>query len=110
MANPIEIKITAEKDDAGKATGTFTLKVNGAEITAVTDDTDEANKFTTTLSKKEDGDKVTSTGLANIAVENHRGFSLPSTGGMGIALFLLIGAAGIIVLSIAMTRKPKKQK
>ena len=97
LANPIKVEITAAKDstDATKLTGGFTLKVDGTEVTAT------EGTFVSQLS--------TTAGIATIAVENHKGFSLPSTGGMGVTLFLIVGAAGIIGLSIAMTRKPKNR-
>ena len=49
-------------------------------------------------------------GIAIVAVENQEGFKLPSTGGMGIGLFLLVGAAGITLLLISMKRKLKEQE
>ena len=48
-------------------------------------------------------------GTANIAVENHKGFTLPSTGGMGITVFLAIGGIGILGISIVMLKKSRKQ-
>lgn len=80
----------------GKLDGTFTLKVNGEEVTVTT------GTYVARLDQ--------ATGTAIIAVENHPGFNLPATGGMGITLFLMIGAAGIIVLSVAMTKKTKKSE
>jgi len=41
-------------------------------------------------------------------VENHKGFTLPATGGTGIALFLLIGAAGIFTVSAVLVKKSRK--
>lgn len=96
LASPIMVEITAEKDTAGALTGAFTLKVDGKDVNVTEGD------FVTQLSAAD--------GIATVAVENHKGFSLPSTGGMGVTLFLIVGAAGIIGLSVAMTRKPKKQK
>ena len=94
LANPIKVEITADKDVNGLATGTFTLKVNGEVI----DET--SGEYTTQLN--------TTAGTATIAVENHKGFSLPATGGMGIVIFLVVGVAGIIAVSILMTRKTKE--
>lgn len=70
------------------------LKVNGEEIK------ETSGEYTTKLN--------TTAGTATIAVENHKGFSLPATGGMGIVLFLVIGVAGIIAVSILMTRRTKE--
>ena len=90
LADPIKVKITAT--DA--ADGTFTLEVNDQGVDATTGTyksrIDEAN------------------GTAIIAVENHKGFTLPTTGGMGIALFVIIGIAGIAAVSIVITKKTKK--
>lgn len=95
LANPIKVEITATKDAQGVATGAFTLKVDGTSI--------EASASGDYVTKLDQG-----TGIASVAVENHKGFTLPTTGGMGIAIFLIIGAAGIIVISIAMSKKSKK--
>ena len=93
LANPIKVKIEAVETD-GLATGQFKLYVNDEEVSVTTGDynakIDVAN------------------GLSTVAVENHKGFSLPATGGMGIVLFLVIGVAGIIAVSILMTRKTKE--
>ncbi|WP_159431624.1 SpaH/EbpB family LPXTG-anchored major pilin [Clostridium sp. Marseille-P3244] len=90
LADPIKVKITAT--DA--ADGTFTLEVNGQEV----------DETTGTYVSRID----TENGTAIIAVENHKGFTLPTTGGMGIALFVIIGIAGIAAVSIVITKKTKK--
>lgn len=92
LANPIKVEIIANEFD-GVATGTFTLKVDGKNINATSGD------YVAHLDQ--------ATGTAVVAVENHKGFSLPATGGMGIALFLIIGAAGIAVVSVIITKKTK---
>ena len=93
LANPIKIEITA--DEIGNlASGTFTLKVNDKEITA------SEGRFVTRFD--------VATGVSTVAVENQRGFFLPATGGMGIALFLGIGAAGMMMLTIVVVIKAKK--
>lgn len=94
LVNPIKIEIAAGESE-GKASGAFTLKVDGKPVDATTGD------FTTQISQ--------SAGVSTIAVENHAGFSLPATGGMGIAIFLLIGAAGIITISVVMMKKTGKK-
>ena len=95
LANPIKVEIIADVNAEGKATGTFTLKVDGNDITA------EDGVFTTQLDKEN--------GTAIIAVENQKGFTLPSTGGMGITIFLTIGGLGILGISVVMMKKSKKQ-
>lgn len=93
LANPIKIEIIADEAE-GQATGTFTLKVDGKEVTTVNGEY---------ISKID-----VENGIATIAVENHKGFSLPATGGMGVALFFIIGAAGVVTVSVVVTKKMKK--
>lgn len=93
LANPIKVEIIAGKDTEGNATGKFTLKINDKEVTEGID---------AYISHK-----VENTGLSYVAVENHKGFNIPMTGGMGIALFLAVGAAGIVVISVLLVKKNK---
>lgn len=93
LANPIKVEIIAEKGTEGIATGKFTLKINGEEVN------EGANEYIS--------HKVENTGLSYVAVENHKGFNIPMTGGMGIALFLAVGAAGIVVISVLLVKKNK---
>lgn len=93
LANPIKVEITAKKDAEGNATGEFTLKINDKEVNEGRD---------AYISHK-----VENTGLSYVAVENHKGFNIPMTGGMGIALFLAVGAAGIVVISVLLVKKNK---
>lgn len=90
LTNPIKVEITADSP----LDGTFSLKVDGQPVTAASGSyvsrVDETN------------------GVAVIAVENYKGFTLPATGGMGIALFVIIGIAGIAAVSIVITKKTKK--
>ena len=90
LADPIKVEITA----ADPADGTFTLKVNGQDV-------DETSGTYVSRIDAENGTAI-------IAVKNHKGFTLPTTGGMGIALFVIIGIAGIAAVSIVITRKTKK--
>ena len=94
LTNPIKVKITAKKTNGVTNNQGFELEVNDQKIDATTGD------YTTHL----DIDP----GTAYVAVENHKGFTLPSTGGAGIALFLIVGAAGIVLVSVAFTRKSRK--
>lgn len=93
LANPIKVEIIAGKDIEGNATGKFTLKINDKEVT------EGADAYIS--------HKVENTGLSYVAVENHKGFNIPMTGGMGIALFLAVGAAGIVVISVLLVKKNK---
>lgn len=93
LANPIKVEIIAEKDEKGNATGKFTLKINGEEVSEGTE--------------PYVSHKAESEGLSYVAVENHKGFNIPMTGGMGIVLFLAVGAAGIVVISVLLVKKSK---
>ena len=95
LAEPIKVEIIADVNAEGKATGSFTLKVNDKDVTTTT------GEFTTQLDEE--------SGTAIIAVENHKGFTLPSTGGAGISVFLIIGGIGILGISVVMMKKNKKQ-
>lgn len=88
MANPIKVTITATSG------GAFTLTVNDTSVTAT------SGQYISRIDA--------ANGTAVIAVENHKGFTLPTTGGMGIALFVIIGIAGIAAVSIVITKKTKK--
>lgn len=88
LADPIKVGIEATTG------GNFTLTVNDDPISS------GGSTFTTRLEA--------STGTAIIAVENHEGFTLPATGGMGIALFVIVGIAGIITVSVIITKRTKK--
>lgn len=95
LTSPIKVEITAIRDSqTKKPTGKFTIEVNDKQV-------DEGStQYTTRLEPN--------TGAVIVAVENYKGFSLPATGGMGIALFLLIGAAGIITVSAVMMKKSRR--
>lgn len=95
LAEPIKVEIIADVNAEGKATGSFTLKVNDKDVTTTT------GEFTTQLDDE--------SGTTIIAVENHKGFTLPSTGGAGISVFLIIGGIGILGISVVMMKKNKKQ-
>lgn len=93
LSNPIKVQIIAATDN-GALTGGFELKVDNTTITTT------SGALTTHVNQ--------GAGIANIAVENFEGFTLPATGGMGIIIFILIGLLGIIAVSVAMTRKKNK--
>lgn len=93
LANPIKVEIIAEKDEKGNANGKFKLEINGKEVSEGTEPY---------VSHKVEGQ-----GLSYVAVENHKGFNIPMTGGMGIVLFLAVGAAGIVVISVLLVKKSK---
>ena len=49
-------------------------------------------------------------GVLHMAVENHKGFSLPATGGTGIILILTISAAGIILITVLLMKEKNRNR
>lgn len=97
LSNPVKIQIIPSKDSAGKITnGNFTLTVDGKPVS------ETEGSHITRLS--------TAKGIATIAIENHKGFSLPATGGSGIAITVLISASGLLVITIFLLRSKKKDR
>ena len=82
LKDTIEIKIEGKKNEEGNYTGEGVLTVT------------KANKAVKILNDVENKDGNT---LFNLQVENHAGFSLPSTGGLGNTGFIKIA---IILLGI----------
>lgn len=109
LSNPIKIEIIADRDAyTNELTGGFVLKVNDKEVEHT------SGKYVATINQETDlrtgsfGTEYDATnGISTIAVENKKGFTLPETGGAGIAIFLVIGIVGMIALSIAMMKKKK---
>lgn len=101
LKDPIEIKIEGKKNEEGNYTGEGVLTVT------------KANKAVKVLNDVENKDGNT---LFNLQVENHAGFSLPSTGGLGntgfikIAITLLgivcvLAVFGIVYNKVELNRK-----
>lgn len=85
LTNPIKIEIIALNGTDGKPDGKCDVKVDGQ------------NKS-----------QSLATGIVLVEVTNHKGFTLPATGGMGTYLFTIGGVvlmAGAVVLLLAMRRK-----
>ncbi len=82
LKNPVEVTITANKDKSGNYTGAATIEISN---------NNKAGEIISDISDK-DGNI-----LFNVKIENHAGFSLPSTGGLGNTGFIKIA---IILLSI----------
>lgn len=97
LTNPIKVELIPAKDDTGKITDYgFSLKVNDVAITAA------------------EGDHVTKLsangGTATIAIENHKGFTLPATGGSGIFFTLSVSAAGLLAVTFYILKSKKKEE
>lgn len=82
------------------------------------DDPTDADEFVGTLGKEaeENGQKTIvladgdDNGITSLKIINTRGFQLPSTGGMGIGLFVLVGAAVVAAGIIYYVSSGKKEK
>ena len=94
LKDEIKVEIIADKDAQGHATGTYTLLVNDKEISA------DSGEYVTIHNQ--------ATGISTIAVENHKGFSLPETGGNGVYYFVLAGTVGMACVMIGVSRKNKR--
>lgn len=82
LKDPIDLRITANRGNSGNYTGAATINIsNGNEAASIIDNLTEA-----------DGNV-----LFNVQIENHEGFSLPNTGGLGTTGFIKIA---IILLSV----------
>lgn len=96
LANPVTVEIVPNIAADNKIIdGSFTLKVNGKDVGTAEEE------HMSTLSVTE--------GIATVAVQNHKGFTLPSTGGSGIVMIISAAAAGIFAVSFFML-KPKKKE
>lgn len=98
----------------GLSEGTYTLK----EVKTPSGYSLLANPITIVITAAEDGTLTSATvdgeevssnnGTISVTVENHKGFSLPETGGMGTYLFTIGGLAimvGAVALLVASKRK-----
>lgn len=59
------------------------------------------------LVQKNDG---ATDGVLHMAVENHKGFTLPATGGTGIILILTISMAGIILITVLLMKEKNRNR
>lgn len=95
LTNPVKVELIADKEENGVVKGgAFTVKVNDEPVTAT--EGDYVTKFSA-----EDG-------IATVAIENHKGFSLPATGGSGIFLLVSVSAVGLVTLTFFALRSKKK--
>lgn len=102
LTNPIKITITADTTTETGLTGKIgDFAIDGVSVTE--DEAVKDDKFQSYFNKE------ANTGIVTIAVENKKGFTLPDTGGMGIAVFLAVGLVGIAAVSIMMMKKRKEQ-
>lgn len=82
LKDPIDLRITANKDIRGNYNGAATINISNInEAASIIDDISEKDGNT----------------LFNVQIENYEGFSLPNTGGFGTTGFIKIA---IILLSV----------
>ena len=97
LVNPIKIEIVPNEDADGKIIdGSWRMFIDGQEVTV-----DNGNN----VSQIHQAD-----GQAIVAVENHRGFTLPTTGGTGIILTVSVAVGGLLILNFCMLRKKKDKE
>jgi uncharacterized surface anchored protein len=99
LMNPIKVEIIPSSISAANEeaevidSGAFTVKVNGTLVPA-----EGADGITRIL------DAANREGTVVVAAANHKGFSLPMTGGAGIAVILLISLSGLAVITCVYLR------
>lgn len=104
LAKPVEIQLTYDKDKKE-----FGVKVNGEQLTKETNEFEIGqNEVNTSHLTGTITDDKLSLG-AVIAIQNYKGFTLPSTGGIGIAVFLVVGIGGIALLLVSMRKRLKEE-
>ena len=97
--NPIKVEIIPSSISAANEeaevidSGAFTVKVNGTLVPA-----EGVDGITRIL------DAANREGTVVVAAANHKGFSLPMTGGAGIAVILLISLSGLAVITCVYLR------
>ena len=96
--DPISFTIAATENDDG------TVSVSVSE----TSDPSDAAEVSFTVTTDEDGTETTSTTSITATVTNTAGTELPFTGGQGIALGVLVGAAIITVSCVAIYRNRRE--
>ena len=105
LMNPIKVEIIPDSSQGANNqaqvinSGNFTVEVN--DVTVSTQETSEGVTRILNAANRE--------GTVIVAAANHRGFSLPATGGKGIILILLIAAAGLVVITFLFVRGDRKK-
>ncbi len=93
LVNPIKVEIIPNAVDTNGAEviteGGFTVKINDKEVNAV--NTEGVSRILAADNRED---------TVIVSVANHKGFSLPMSGGRGIALILIIAAAGLMAVTV----------
>ena len=105
LMNPIKIEIIPDSSQGANEqaqvinSGSFTVKVNGVTVSK-----DETSRGVTRILNAAGREET-----VIVAAANHRGISLPSTGGTGIILILLVSAAGLVLITYLYIRGDRKK-
>ena len=104
LMNPIKIEIipAASQGTNGAEvinSGSFTAKVNG--VTVPETGSEGVSRILNVANRE---------GTVVVSAANHHGFSLPSTGGTGIVLLLVISFAGLMIVTSLYLRGDRKAK
>ncbi len=105
LTNPIKVEIIPEADGYDPASddpqeitgGGFTVKINDKKVEAGS--TEGVSRILSQNMREE---------TVIVSAANHKGFSLPMSGGSGITLFLVIAATGLMVITVYFTRERKE--
>ena len=98
LTSMVKIQIEAPKDVNGDTNGVIKMYVDGKEITAAEQTVENPESYVCSV-----------TGVAHLTVVNRPGFTLPATGGMGIAIFLAVAFIGMISVTVFLVKKKRAQ-
>ena len=93
LMNPIKVEIIPASSEGTNgaeviSSGSFTAKVNGVTVSGT--GSEGVSRILNAANRE---------GTVVVSAANHHGFSLPSTGGTGIVLILVISLAGLITVT-----------
>lgn len=97
LTKPVKISLVPELDADNKVLSGSLAKVlvNDTEVTGT--DTGAFDTFVDATA-----------GVVHVGIENHKGFTLPATGGAGIYLLVTFGLAGAMTLTVVAMKKRKE--
>lgn len=97
LTKPVKISLVPELDADNKVLSGSLAKVlvNDTEVTGA-----DTGAFDTYVDA--------TAGVIHVGIENHKGFTLPATGGAGIYLLVTFGLAGAMTLTVVAMKKRKE--
>ncbi len=104
LVNPIKVEIIPESSETSGQPevitgGAFTAKINGEEVSEGS-----------TVGVSRILDATQREGTVIVAAANHKGFTLPLSGGRGIAMILLTSAAGLATITFFFMRGNRREE